>query len=124
MRRLVSFVWLATLLTWVSVAAAQQTNDSTVPSLIRYGGTLSQPTASASMPNRIGVTLVIYKQQEGGAPVWMETQNVTTDANGHYSVLLGSTTAAGLPGDLFSPQEERWLGVQVQGHASSRACCW
>ena len=27
----------------------------------------------------------------------------------------GSTTATGLPGDLFSQQEQRWLGVQVQG---------
>jgi trimeric autotransporter adhesin len=47
----------------------------------------------------------------------METQNVATDASGNYSVLLGSTTATGLPGDLFSQQEQRWLGVQVQGEA-------
>ena len=26
------------------------------------------------------MTFAIYKQQDGGAPVWMETQNVTTDA--------------------------------------------
>ncbi|MGB7554388.1 MAG: tail fiber domain-containing protein [Candidatus Korobacteraceae bacterium] len=45
----------------------------------------------------------------------METQNLTPDANSNYSVLLGSTTAAGLPSDLFSQQEERWLGVQIQG---------
>jgi hypothetical protein len=116
-RRLVSFVCLATLLTWVSVAAAQQANDSTVPSLIRYGGTLARPS-SAAVPSKItGVTFAIYRQQDGGAPVWMETQNVTTDATGHYSVLLGSTTSTGLPSDLFSAQEERWLGVQVQGQA-------
>ena len=39
------------------------------------------------------------------------------DANGQYSVLLGSTTATGLPSDLFSQEEQRWLGVQVQGQA-------
>ncbi|HEY4960070.1 MAG TPA: hypothetical protein VII29_04350, partial [Terriglobales bacterium] len=50
-----------------------------------------------------------------GAPVWLETQNVTPDATGHYSVLLGSSRAEGLPSDLFAAQEERWLGVQVQG---------
>ena len=49
--------------------------------------------------------------------VWMETQNVTPDSNGQYSVILGSTTATGLPDDLFSQQEQRWLGVQVQGQA-------
>ena len=32
-------------------------------------------------------------------------------------MILGTTTATGLPDDLFSQQEQRWLGVQVQGHA-------
>jgi hypothetical protein len=45
----------------------------------------------------------------------METQNVTTDTDGHYSVVLGSSTANGLPSDLFSAQEERWLAVKVEG---------
>ncbi len=65
----------------------------------------------------VGVTFAIYKQQDGGAPVWQETQNVTPDASGQYNVILGSTTATGLPDDLFSQQEQRWLGVQVQGQA-------
>ena len=47
----------------------------------------------------------------------METQTVTPDASGNYSVLLGSTTATGLPADLFSQEEQRWLGVQVEGQA-------
>ncbi len=45
----------------------------------------------------------------------METQNATTDASGNYNVLLGGTTATGLPSDLFSQEEQRWLGVQVHG---------
>jgi hypothetical protein len=65
----------------------------------------------------VGVTFAIYKQQDGGAAVWMETQSVATDGSGNYSVLLGSTTAAGTAGDLFSQQEQRWLGVQVEGQA-------
>ena len=73
--------------------------------------------AQLSSSTTVGVTFAIYKQQDGGAPVWMETQNVTPDANGQYSVVLGSTTATGLPSDLFSQQEQRWLGVQVQGQA-------
>lgn len=63
------------------------------------------------------MTFAVYKQQDGGAPVWMETQNVTLDASGNYSVLLGSTIATGLPADLFSQEEQRWLGVQVEGQA-------
>ncbi len=63
----------------------------------------------------VGITFLIYGQQDGGAPVWLETQNVATDAGGHYSVLLGSTSSTGLPSDLFSPQEQRWLAVKVEG---------
>ncbi len=104
-------------LLFVSSGPAQQTLNTSFPNLIRYGGTLPDaqgaPMASATM----GVTFALYKQQEGGAPVWMETQNVTTDASGNYSVLLGSATVTGLPSDLFSQQEQRWLGVQVQGEA-------
>jgi len=65
----------------------------------------------------VGVTFALYRQQDGGAPVWLETQNVTPDPTGHYAVLLGSTRAEGIPADLFNTQEQRWLGVQVQGEA-------
>ena len=115
MRRLVLAVSLFTILFVVSHTSAQQANSSTVPNLIRYSGTVLQPRSAAVSSPIVGVTFAIYKQQEGGAPVWLETQNVTPDATGHYSVLLGSTTATGLPSDLFSLQEERWLGEQVQG---------
>ena len=102
---------------FVSIASAQQTSSTTVPNLIRYSGTLKDAQGVAFSPTATGVTFAIYKQQDGGAPVWMETQSITPDVSGNYSVLLGSTTAAGLPTDLFSQQEQRWLGVQVQGQA-------
>ena len=40
---------------------------------------------------------------------------MTPDSTGHYTILLGSTRAEGIPTDLFSTQEQSWLGVQVQG---------
>jgi hypothetical protein len=45
----------------------------------------------------------------------METQNVTTDTDGHYTALLGATQSAGLPAELFTSEQARWVGVQVQG---------
>ena len=105
---------LLTLLTLVSNLLAQQ-SSTTVPNLIRYGGVLKDAQGAAMASRTVGVTFLIYSQQEGGAPVWLETQNVATDATGHYSVLLGSTTATGLPGDLFAQQEQRWLAVKVEG---------
>jgi len=110
-----------TILAFVSLLllhnlTAQQAATTSVPNLIRYSGTFNEvQSASSVKPATVGVTFAIYKQQEGGAPIWQEAQNVTLDASGQYSVLLGSTTSTGLPDDLFSQQEERWLGVQVQG---------
>jgi hypothetical protein len=100
----------------VAIDSAQQMSTTAVPNLIRYGGTLKD-AADAPITRTTGVTFAIYKRQDGDAPVWMETQNVTPDANGQYGVLLGSTTATGLPNDLFSQEEQRWLGVQVQGQS-------
>jgi hypothetical protein len=117
MRRFSTSIALAlSTLLLVSISSAQQTSTTAVPNLIRYSGTLKDAQGTASVPSTtLGVTFAIYKQQDGGAPVWQETQNVTPDAGGQYSVILGSTTATGLPEDLFSQQEQRWLGVQVQG---------
>jgi hypothetical protein len=119
MRRFCATIVLA-LATFLSIAicSAQQTATTSVPNLIRYSGTLKDAQGAAlSSSTAVGVTFSIYKQQDGGAAVWMETQNVTPDSNGQYNVTLGSTTATGLPDDLFLQQEQRWLGVQVQGEA-------
>jgi hypothetical protein len=82
-----------------------------VPRLVQFGGTIKE---SIGRPVE-GVTFGLYKDQEGGAPIWMETQNVQLDENGHYSALLGATRNEGLPMELFTSGEARWLGVQPAG---------
>jgi hypothetical protein len=110
----VSFAQQTSTSAAASVSAQAATN--TVPNLIRYVGTLKgEPGAAASPSATVGVTFAIYKQQDGGAPIWMETQNVTPEASGQYSVLLGNTRTEGVPAELFSDQEQRWLGVEIQG---------
>src|SRR5262249_39256728 len=64
-----------------------------------------------------GLTFALYKDQEGGPPLWLETQSVTLDVKGHYSIQLGSTKADGLPADLFVSGEARALGVRAEGQA-------
>jgi hypothetical protein len=66
-----------------------------------------QPIASTET-----VTLAVYREEDGGDPLWQETQNAVVRQDGHYDVLLGSTTADGLPLDLFATGEPRWLGVR------------
>jgi hypothetical protein len=93
---------------------AATNSDVVVPPLVNFTGVLTDVNGKA-LTEITGVTFYLYKDQEGGAPLWMETQNVTPNKAGHYTVMLGSTSSHGLPADLFASGEARWLGVQAQG---------
>ncbi len=103
------------LLTFGQAAPSNDSNNI-VPRLVRFSGaftdTNGKPPSSAE-----GVTFSLYKDSQGGAPLWIETQNVQPDSKGHYTVLLGSTKPDGVTSDLFASGEARWLGVQPQGQA-------
>src|SRR5262249_19570481 len=58
------------------------------------------------------MTLAGYPDQQGGTPLWLETQTVVMASDGPYNVVLGSTTPEGLPLELFTAREPRWLGVR------------
>ncbi|MFB3815014.1 MAG: hypothetical protein ACE14L_12975, partial [Terriglobales bacterium] len=85
------------------------TAAQTVPLLVKFRGILQ------SAEGTTGVTFALYKNENGGAPLWLETQNVVVDANGQYTVFLGAANGRGLPLDLFASNEARWLGVQPEG---------
>jgi trimeric autotransporter adhesin len=87
---------------------------SLVPQLVNYAGVLTDSNGKP-LTRVTGVTFLLYRDQQSGAPLWMETQNVQPDKSGHYSVMLGSTTSQGLPQDVFAKAEARWLGVQPDG---------
>ena len=60
------------------------------------------------------ITFSLYTGQQGGTPLWTETQNnVQLDSTGHYSVQLGITKPNGVPPTLFTTGEARWLGVRI-----------
>ena len=86
--------------------------QNSVPMLVNYSGVLND-SKSQPLTGVAGVTFLLYKDPQGGAPLWMETQNVKLDARGHYTVTLGATTSEGLPEYLFAAGEARWLEVQV-----------
>jgi hypothetical protein len=106
------------LIVLISVAMnAQDTASSTtaiVPRLVNFSGKASDDEGKP-VTGIVGITFAIYNQQQGGMPLWMETQNVTADTKGNYTVQLGANTSEGLPLDLFASGEARWLGVRVNG---------
>jgi endosialidase-like protein len=106
---------LAIVLNLALLSSAQQ-SSAAVPTMMKYSGVLTD-ISGKPLGSIVGVTFLFYKDEQGGAPLWMETQNVTPDNNGHYTVVLGSTSSQGLPTDLFASGEARWLGVQAQGQA-------
>ena len=83
-----------------------------VPRLVKFAGAFKDELGKART-GVVGVTFAIYKEQEGGAALWIETQNIELDEQGRYTVLLGATKSEGLPLELFTTGEPRWLGVQV-----------
>jgi len=116
--RLSALLCLISLFSTVPLSAQQNTTtaNAVVPQLVNFSGVLSD-TNGKPLTSVGGVTFSLYKDQQGGAPLWVETQNVQLDKSGHYSVMLGSTSSAGLPAEIFVAGEARWLGVQLQGQA-------
>jgi Collagen triple helix repeat (20 copies) len=92
------------------LGCASAQDSVAVPNLVRFSGTISATPAGS-----VGVIFALYKDQTGGAPLWQEVQSVTVDGGGHYSTLLGGHTQGGIPVELFSSTDARWLGVQAQG---------
>jgi len=98
---------------------AQQVSPATgvnevVPPMVSFNGVLTDLN-SKPLTGVVGVMFALYKDEQGGVPLWTEMQNVQADKTGHYAVILGSTKAHGLPSDLFVSGEARWLGVQPEG---------
>lgn len=112
----ISFL-LALLLGFATLSGAQCMDGETscspkIPRLVTFNGLLrdldGQPRTGT-----VGITFAIYTAASGGQRLWQETQNVQLDQQGHYEALLGAMSQ-GIPLDLFSSGEPRWLGVQAQ----------
>jgi len=111
------FALLCLSIVTVASLAAQQSNtdgNASIPHLIRFTGVLKDASGNPAQ-GIVGVTFAFYKDEYGGVALWTETQNLTPDSSGHYSVMLGTTKSDGLPAELFISKEARWLGIEPQG---------
>src|ERR1035438_7436440 len=109
---------LVGFLSLVQLTVAQTAGEaaSALPRLVRFGGTVKDLNGNP-LTGVVGVTFALYSEQTGGAALWLETQNVPADSNGHYVALLGSTKPDGLPTDVFTSEQARWVGGQISGQA-------
>jgi len=106
-------VLLVLLVVWSCLGGLAQTAN-VVPRLVSFSGKAVDNQGRA-ISGVAGITFSIYKDQFDGPALWLETQNVNADSRGSYTVQLGSTKPEGLPVELFSSGEARWLGVQING---------
>ena len=83
-----------------------------VPHLVKYSGVL-KTTGGVSRTGIVAIRFFIYGDETRGTPLWQEVQNVRLDQQGHYEVMLGATGSEGIPMELFTSGEPRWLGVQA-----------
>jgi hypothetical protein len=98
-------------------SGAQCTNSSNpcsqvFPRLLKFSGVLKN-AAGAPLRGVLAVKFVIYGESTGGTPLWQETQNTEIDQSGRYEVLLGANSSEGVPKELFTSTEPRWLAVQA-----------
>ena len=85
-------------------------SGTVVPRLVQFSGTVTDASGKAAT-GTVVITFSLYALQDGGAPLWSETQTLTLDSQGGYTAFLGATSPEGLPLDLFASGAARWLGV-------------
>ena len=91
-----------------------------MPRLVKFSGSI---TAANGQPltGVIGVTFALYEEKQGGAPLWMETQNVAADAAGHYTAMLGATRNEAVPAEVYPGRVAGWAS-SGKASPSGRAC--
>ena len=104
---------LLLLLSPVSTTFAQDVQPvaaASVPPVVRLEGVFvpadGMPAGAVET-----VTVGLYADDQGGAPLWEETQDARVDVSGRYALLFGATAERGLPLGLFGA-EPRWLDVR------------
>lgn len=118
-RHITCILGVCLVLSFVFQIQAQQVATSSngptaLPRLVRFSGT-ARDIDGNPLTGVVGITFALYSDESGGAALWLESQNVQADANGRYTVLLGASKPDGLPTDMFTSEQARWVGIQISG---------
>jgi len=93
------------------VLGAYPAEAQTAPSLVSFQGRLTD-SLNNPLAGSYNFSFAIFAAQTGGAPLWSETQNGITVANGVLTAELGSGTP--IPESVFS-SAQRYLEITVNG---------
>lgn len=88
------------------------TAGSSLPVTVKFSASIRELDGTSPAGVR-GISFAIYKEQNGGVPLWMETQSVVLDQQGRFTVLLGSTRNEGVPSSIFVNGEPQWIGLTL-----------
>ncbi|MCU0722751.1 MAG: hypothetical protein MUC63_03915, partial [Planctomycetes bacterium] len=100
---------IVVLVSALLIVANAATVLGAMPREINFQGKLTD-TSGNPVTTSVQVTFNIYNTVSGGTPLFNESQTVTPNARGIYSVRIGSQTSGGIPLDFNAPY---YLGVQV-----------
>jgi len=105
-RAAVSVIFLLTLLC--------TTTSAEIPALLNYQVMLTDDADQPLADQSVVMAFRIFDVESGGAALWTETHNPTTNSIGVVSVILGSITPIG-----FDFDQPLWLEVEVDGETLS-----
>jgi trimeric autotransporter adhesin len=112
----VGFLSLALSLA-AQTASSASASAQVPPPLIQFSNVATDEGGS-TLSGVVSITFSLYTAQQGGEPLWTETQNnVQLDSTGHYSVELGITKSNGIPTAIFTSGAALWLGAQIAEQA-------
>jgi hypothetical protein len=94
----------------VHTDASTVVGSASALNIVRWTGNLPEAAGRT-----VEVSFALYQNPAGGLALWSETQSVKVGADGRYSVLLGATSAEGIPTTLFQTSEARWIEERLIG---------
>ena len=87
---------------WTTSETALAASAATaVPQLVPYNG-VAVDAQGRPIGESAAITFQVFREEEGGEPLWWETQTVAVDSSGHYKAQLGATLPNGIPVEVFS----------------------
>ncbi|OGR51085.1 MAG: hypothetical protein A2049_02800 [Elusimicrobia bacterium GWA2_62_23] len=100
-------------LTALHLAAGLPRLEALIAQSINYQGFLLSKITSLPVETPQDITFMIYNAPTGGAVLFTESRCNVPVTKGRYDVEIGSSTAGGIPGDIFLNSQNIWLEVQV-----------